>query len=51
VSEFGVWIALSFGRVDPRIVHERVPGCLELWATPVDEIGILNAVTIDERKP
>ena len=37
-------------RVDARVVDERVPGRLVLVAAAIDEIGVLDAIVVDERE-
>lgn len=41
---------LVLGRIDPRIVDQRVPGRLVFRAAAVDEIGMLDAVAVDHGK-
>ena len=41
---------LVVGRVDARVVEDRVPGRLELRAAAIDEVRVLDAVVVHERE-
>ena len=50
MSELGVWIAVSAGRVDARRVGDMVPGRLELGSLAVHEVVVLDAVAVHQRE-
>ena len=41
---------LVVGRIDPRVVDQRVPGRLVFGAAAIDEVRVLDAVAVDQRE-
>ena len=41
---------LVVGRIDARVVDQRVPGRLVFGAAAIDEVRILDAIVVDQRK-